>query len=224
MGGPSIERAGKISLNQDLLDGVGRKLRALDVRFRLPVLVEYSPHVERSLTLSIEELYLPLQTYLPSIDDEMKTAISTLSRLEVARLLLAQWRSFGPIAPYAGNVVALLRYHAEEFGPYVDVRQQVPRGESLVVYRGADESEMTNGLGFGASWTLDREIATAFARQNWYRANVPTVFRGRVSKDAILGFIFERRKREVILDPDYVRQVKPLSHLGPSRMEKLRVA
>lgn len=196
-----------------IVDSVRRKLRALEVRFRLPVLVEYGSHVERSLTLSIEELSSPLKTHLRSIDTELKKAISALSRLETARLLLLEWDSFGPIARYVGNVVPLLRHHAEECGLYADLPQHVPRGKRLTVYRGADLCEMTDGLGFGVSWTLDRDVAFTFATKNWYQADVPTVFRGLIYRSAILGLIFGRHEREVILDPDYVRAVKSLVHL-----------
>jgi hypothetical protein len=71
---------------------------------------------------------------------------------------------------------------------------------------------MMDGLGFGVSWTLGRNVAFTFANENRYQADEPTVFRGRISRDAVFGFIFGRREREVILDPDYVREVKPLVH------------
>jgi hypothetical protein len=202
-------------LRGHIVDSVRYKLRALEVRFRLPVLVQYSPQVERSLTLSIDELLSssPLKARLPSIDTKLKTAISALSRLEIARLLLSEWDSFGPMAQYAGNLVSLLRCHAEEYGLYADLPEHVPRGERFTVYRGADLCEISDGLGFGVSWTLDQNVAFTFANENFYQADEPTVFRGRISRDAIFGMIFGRREREVILDPDYVREVKPSVHL-----------
>lgn len=100
----------------------------------------------------------------------------------------------------------------------------------LVVYRGNLGEDPRLGL----SWTISKAKARWFALyalnspRAWFlglsRADgeepVPTVWRGAVDADDVIGYFGGRRESEVVLDPSSVRDVEAILHPRP-RSESL---
>ncbi len=112
------------------------------------------------------------------------------------------WRSGDPDDTDPRFLAVWQRAAAREPGGYVRDGKALPKGRSLMAYRGTQE-----GQPLGVSWSLSKKVAEAFARGAGLRtaAKNPGVMSSWVERFAILAYLTGRNEEELIINPEYFK-------------------
>jgi hypothetical protein len=134
---------------------------------------------------------------------EMVAALTSLSEVELASVVLREWDGFDHLLEYELELLALLDNYRREVGQYCD-DPNVVLPDNLTIYRGTCEKEWDGGEddnAWGLSWTLNRETAVRFATKfPRHKSDSPVLLTTTVPKSQPYAFIFERGEEEVLVD------------------------
>lgn len=139
--------------------------------------------------------------------DSLKCCLSrkTLTQKHSGGSLNENWSGCDNTWFLQDDVINMLELHAVDGINWTEDQEAFLSNldSKVTVYRGCSRDRI-----FGLSWTTDRRVAEEFARgHRGIRVDDPVVVKTKIRKDIILAVFLDRDESEIILNPDFIRQL-----------------
>lgn len=160
----------------------------------------------------------PIRRYFVAVGSGQRTGL-LLGLLEQASttmfwaLLREAWSACDGTWPYRDRLLRLLRKHTRHENPHSFLHDDEQRAfddlpDPINVYRGCSRMRIK-----GLSWTVDLNIAAAFARGNrGIAVPQPVIASGQIPKSHVFAYYTDRHESELLIDPRHVAGLRIKSY------------